>query len=187
MVYSFMSITSRSWERIFCAGLFVFTFMVFVSVLFFLVEIIFFRKRISNKWQMAKNAIFISYIVVLLRITGLAEMKLSLYTLRIGGYMRNLVPFENICWSQAVANIILFVPLGLLVPIVFTRKRWSLVSIFILSFMATLIIEIIQMSGGRCFDVDDIIMNVLGGIMGYLSLEVWDLTVIRKRCPEIRR
>ncbi|WP_415340200.1 VanZ family protein, partial [Clostridium perfringens] len=46
-------------------------------------------------------------------------------------------------------------------------------SIFIVSFGISLTIELIQLlTGLGFFDVDDIILNVLGGIIGYLILKI---------------
>ena len=111
---------------------------------------------------MVKNAMLISYLIIFVKITGLLEMEFSLSALLHGGYMLNLVPFVNIDKAQALANIMLFIPLGFLLPLVFYKIEWSTSKILIVSILLMLIIEFLQMSGGRCFDVDDIIMNILG-------------------------
>ena len=64
-------------------------------------------------------------------------------------------------------NIIMFIPLGLLLPLVFPR----LSSLFrVLLTTATLItaVEIIQLfTLVGCCDIDDLILNVLGAAIGY--------------------
>ena len=66
-----------------------------------------------------------------------------------------------------IGSIMLFIPLGVLLPLVFYKIKWSTSKILIVSSLLTLTIELLQMSGGRCFDVDDIILNIFGGVFGY--------------------
>lgn len=62
------------------------------------------------------------------------------------------------------ANIILFVPLGFFLPLVF-KKIKPIHSVFI-CLAATCIIEAVQPAVGRTGDLDDIISNFTGGIIG---------------------
>lgn len=67
---------------------------------------------------------------------------------------------------QLMMNIGMFVPLGLLLPIAIKnmRKLWKTLAVT-LSF--TLVIEITQYFMGRSADIDDVIMNLIGGLIGY--------------------
>lgn len=69
-------------------------------------------------------------------------------------------------------NVVCFMPLGFVLPILSNRK-WGLIRITIISFLASLVIEITQLVTklGSC-DVDDIIMNTLGGFFGYILFVV---------------
>jgi len=91
-------------------------------------------------------------------------------------YILNLQPFDwlkNIKYigidnvlAETIPNIIMFIPLGLLIPVVFISKRKlykTIIIVFAISFSA----EFIQYFIGRSSDIDDIITNVLGGIIGY--------------------
>lgn len=65
-------------------------------------------------------------------------------------------------------NVAGFVPFGALLPIVVrdVRKAWKVV---MLSFEISALIEIAQLLFQvGCFDIDDIILNTLGGLIGYL-------------------
>lgn len=62
-------------------------------------------------------------------------------------------------------NILMFVPMGALLPICF--KRINSKNIFIYAFLIPFIVEIIQPIFGRSFDIDDLITNFLGIIIGY--------------------
>ena len=65
-----------------------------------------------------------------------------------------------------LGNIILFVPIGVLVPAVTDwKKMWRIVAAGV---WFSLIVETIQLITSRgCFDFDDIILNGLGCIIGY--------------------
>ena len=90
----------------------------------------------------------------------------------------NLVPFRSIIrdWTiggwpfviNFVGNIVAFVPMGLLPPFIFER-RVRLWHVLVFSLGLSLVIEGGQLSSGRRTpDVDDLILNSLGGCVGYL-------------------
>ena len=67
----------------------------------------------------------------------------------------------------AIENFLLFLPLGILLPI-FCRKarRWKRMGFFALFFSFS--IEFTQLKTGRgYFQIDDILLNVLGALCGY--------------------
>lgn len=67
---------------------------------------------------------------------------------------------------QFFLNIIMFVPLGFLYPIVFKKHRnWH--SVLIVSFICTAATELVQLITHRGTDIDDIIANILGGLCGF--------------------
>jgi len=99
----------------------------------------------------------------------------------VGEYHYNLIPFREIgrylryhqqigtwlvLWNLA-GNIIGFVPFGALLPILRKRKM-GFSKVLLLSFELSLVIEISQLilRVGSC-DVDDMILNTLGGCIGY--------------------
>ena len=60
----------------------------------------------------------------------------------------------------------MFVPYGFLLPLLFckTRTFWKT---FIIVFFSSFMIEFVQYFIGRSCDIDDLIMNTLGGCIGY--------------------
>lgn len=67
-----------------------------------------------------------------------------------------------------LGNIIAFMPMGFFIPIMFRSKR-SLIEVLFFSLAISFIIEIIQYQlVVGSFDVDDIILNTLGGAIGYI-------------------
>lgn len=56
-------------------------------------------------------------------------------------------------------------------------------TIFSLTLIVSITIEFVQMYIGRVFDIDDIILNVVGGICGYLLFV--GLDAIQSKLPRI--
>lgn len=67
---------------------------------------------------------------------------------------------------QVSANIAMFIPLGFLLPVAAGPMR-SLPKTALTVLAVTVSIETIQYFIGRSADIDDVIMNFLGGILGY--------------------
>ena len=62
------------------------------------------------------------------------------------------------------ANVALFVPLGFLLPIAFKRLKWWQADLICLG--TTCAVELVQPLFGRAGDIDDVITNALGGVIG---------------------
>ena len=64
-------------------------------------------------------------------------------------------------------NVLIFAPLGVLPPLLWKRWRhlWAAVP---LSAGVSCLIEFLQLFLGRSVDVDDVILNTLGGLLGFL-------------------
>lgn len=71
-----------------------------------------------------------------------------------------------------VGNVVAFIPFGFILPAISPRNR-KFLNIALLSFELTLSIEIMQLVlQVGTFDVDDIFMNLMGGIIGYILFAV---------------
>ncbi|UIX28930.1 VanZ family protein [Streptomyces sp. GQFP] len=72
---------------------------------------------------------------------------------------------------QIGGNVLLGVPFGLLVPIVLPKARGVLRVLF-LTATVMLMVEVAQgaLVTGRAFDIDDVILNTTGALIGYLLL-----------------
>lgn len=82
--------------------------------------------------------------------------------------------------EQLALNIGMYLPYGFLLPIVFRRPRTFRFHIGIV-FLTTLSIESLQYIIGRSADIDDIIMNMSGGILGYLFFSAADDLLQKKQ------
>ncbi|MCX4315960.1 MAG: VanZ family protein [Lachnospiraceae bacterium] len=99
----------------------------------------------------------------------------------LGMYRYNLVPFQEIkryflhrdrlsfetFFINIYGNVLAFMPFGFLLPVI-SRKDRRFWSIFLLSVALTLTLETTQLIlQVGCFDVDDMILNTAGGVLGY--------------------
>lgn len=110
----------------------------------------------------------------------------------------NLVPFKTIknyikyreyvstgnLIINIIGNIVAFMPMGFFIPILYRNKR-HLLEVLFFSSLISLIVEFLQyrfVVGS--FDVDDIILNTLGGGVGYIMFliiyRIYDQVKYRK-------
>ena len=133
---------------------------------------------------------FILYLLVLTYFLFFAEMYGRTITVR--EYRYNLVPFlemkrfwnnrdilgEVAVLTNLAGNVLAFIPFGAILPVLSIRCR-GFFRILLFSFEFSLLVECIQLlSKVGSFDVDDLILNTLGGIAGYILFSV---------CNRIRR
>lgn len=131
----------------------------------------------SNTRRLISIVLFIIYSCVLVYFLFFAE-NMGRSTTR--DYSLNLIPFHEIkrfltrqdalgshaVWMNIAGNIIAFVPFGLFVIPVMGRNIGFLETV-ILTFDISLCVEIIQLiTKVGSFDVDDLILNTIGGIIG---------------------
>lgn len=97
-------------------------------------------------------------------------------------FIINFVPIEetismfsnnvNLGIYNVLGNTLMFVPLGIFIPLLF-KKRDNIISIIFYGFTGSLFIEINQlMTGGRTADIDDVIFNTVGALLGYIIYKV---------------
>lgn len=88
----------------------------------------------------------------------------------------NFIPFKEIFrynfasrlfFKNVVGNLLMFLPYGFFISYYFKSEKPNLV--VILTLIASFAIELVQMSIGRVFDVDDILLNLGGSLLGYGS------------------
>ena len=113
------------------------------------------------------NLLFITYLLLLFQLVTSQDISAI--------HSTNLIPFREILRydvgtsefnRQVIGNILLFIPFGYFISNYCKIKGVGIISL--VSFLTSLIIEVVQHFIGRSFDVDDIILNVVGGICGFL-------------------
>ena len=79
----------------------------------------------------------------------------------------NLIPFRDGISLSMILNVVMFMPLGFLLPLLW-KEYQSLVRTAIIGFCFSCGIEFCQLFNRRVSDVDDLLMNTLGAILGWL-------------------
>ena len=116
--------------------------------------------------------IFCCYFVNLLRLTGMFNICLSNFSdshaspniVPIINTLKEVMDYGFYVLKQVCLNILLFVPFGLLVGLIKQSGR----NILIASLIISVTIEALQYYNGRFADIDDVIWNVSGALIGYL-------------------
>lgn len=121
--------------------------------------------------------LFLAYIAILVYFLFFSE---KLGREATGEFRYNLRPFQEIIrcirhWSvlrqlaliNLVGNVVAFMPFGFFLPLLSVKER-RVVMILLLTFELSLVIEVIQLfTGVGSFDVDDLLLNTIGGWLGY--------------------
>ena len=64
----------------------------------------------------------------------------------------------------------MFIPMGIFLPLCF--KNINKKNIFKYAVLIPFAIEVLQLVAGRSFDIDDLVMNILGIVIGYFIVEL---------------
>ena len=124
--------------------------------------------------------LFLAYLVLLFQLVTSQDLP---------GGGTNLMPFREILrydvgtktfYKQVFGNILLFIPLGYFATSYCKIK--GLGTLTLVSLLSSITIEVTQHYIGRTFDIDDIILNVVGGIVGFLIYTA--LNAIRNHMPK---
>ncbi|WP_230396130.1 VanZ family protein [Streptomyces blattellae] len=120
--------------------------------------------------------LMVAFAVVLARLTlqpSPASEALTHTNLRPGRSLRAYLdqPELRDAARQIGGNLLLGVPFGILAPVVVPRTRGPL-RVLLLTATVMLLVELVQgaMVTGRAFDIDDVILNTAGALIGYLVL-----------------
>lgn len=88
-----------------------------------------------------------------------------LYKVAIGEYF-----LGNWIKTMIIGNVLMFVSMGILLPLCFEKINSK--NIYMYAVLVPLVIEVIQLAIGRSFDIDDLIMNCLGILIGYFIVAI---------------
>ncbi|MBO1000044.1 VanZ family protein [Bacillus sp. SD075] len=97
----------------------------------------------------------------------------------------NFIPFktmfinvQSLSWhdlSNLVGNIALFIPFGVFLVLLSKNKGMSSIGVLALSLSLSLYLECLQIVFSiGIFDVDDLMLNTSGGVLGYGAIKLYD-------------
>lgn len=124
-----------------------------------------FRQRNFN--QFIAVFIFALYSIAVFSVVGIPTVG----TFKVD-FGFNLIPLIDIVNSpleyikNTILNIILFIPMGFLVPAIWKNYR-SIKTMFFMGLALSVCIEILQIFTFRLTDIDDLITNTAGTVIGY--------------------
>ncbi|KOG41769.1 hypothetical protein AQJ84_21740 [Streptomyces resistomycificus] len=120
--------------------------------------------------------VMVAFAVVLARLTlepSPASEALTHTNMRPGRSLRAYLdqPALRDAVKQIGGNLLLGIPFGVLVPVVAPRTR-GILRVLLLTATVMLLVEFAQgaLITGRAFDIDDVILNTSGALVGYLLL-----------------
>jgi len=145
--------------------------MLFIIVLcsIRIIDIIFNKKKVIIHKELM-NLMFIVYLFLLFQLVTTSDFE---------SYSNNFIPFREIMryridsglfYRNVVGNIVLFMPFGYLVSYYLKNTKYYIA--LLLTFITSISTEVIQMYIGRSFDIDDILLNLIGGLIGYLIFKI---------------
>lgn len=152
--------------------------MIIIGVEFLLIAFYYFfynkkepsvRKRNHVK-KLMLGALFIGYIVFVCELTIIGRGSSHFLQMNLqpfSGYIDSWKKYSLRDLQNCIFNILMFVPLGVFLPLLFPKFKlfkW----LFLVVVSATLSIETYQtLTGAGIFELDDLINNSIGGIIGY--------------------
>jgi len=147
------------------------------------------KKKISIHKQIIIFLFFI-YFIGVLSVTLFplpVQKELLIYRRELSYVTNNFIPFatikeiidqRNIKSGTLIANIILFIPLGSFLPLLWQRVS-KLSIVFLWGFVGSISVEFLQYLISlligytyRSTDIDDVILNIIGAVIGFSMLKL---------------
>ncbi|MDQ1144038.1 glycopeptide antibiotics resistance protein [Bacillus sp. SORGH_AS 510] len=174
---------------------------------FYIVGRVVFLKRVKKQTLFIQEvilALFMLYIVGLASQTIIPSWDMGVYSdtgefffhinMSTANAQLNFIPFHTLYqyfystnvnvddWGSVsllniTANLLLFSPIGFFVPILWKEKN-RLKTILLLGLLVTTFVESIQYFIGRSIDIDDVILNTVGVIIGFGFFRIFRLNPI---------
>jgi glycopeptide antibiotics resistance protein len=184
------SYSGASFKRV--AGLVLSILLLFGWIIFVTV-----RRKQDNFLQVTVQASFFIYVFAVLQLTGyfILFKEVSSHgwwdkmNQRIETHDRvNLEPFKTIgiyqTWGkQILGNFVMLLPLGIYLPLIYKRLRkvYNFFAVLLICFLISVGIELLQLATSyRSADIDDVILNTLGGGAGFLIYQLIKVIVTPK-------
>jgi glycopeptide antibiotics resistance protein len=144
-------------------------------------------KLIKNRAPLAKILLILTVYVYIYTVISLTIFPISYFTRSSNihkysfgkQFMIIINPFEWIKYSkfQIIGNVLVLMPLSFFGGFIFPKMR-KLSNAVISCFLVSLLVEVIQLImnyfylGNRVFDTGDLLLNTLGGLIGYFLMKL---------------
>lgn len=143
------------------------TFVLYCLVLFYILIL---DKALSGYHQNIRN--------IIAHINLIPFRTVVTYLIRLAN---NSINLDTVIKNLA-GNLILFVPMGAFLPFAFDKmkKLWRVVLVLLIMILTVELAQIVLMIGS--FDIDDLILNLLGGLLGYAACLIPPIQKLRAWC-----
>ena len=143
------------------------------------------KEDVERRRSLAGIVLFVTYLVALMYVMFFAEMlgrteidrdyRYNLHLFReIGRFIRQweVLGLRAVFWNLG-GNVLCFMPFGFFLPWLFRSMDRFYLAV-LLSLYLSLLIELTQLFlRVGSFDVDDLLLNTLGGFLGFLCYRLW--------------
>lgn len=157
---------------------------ILISMIIVCIMLMMYTKRKNKRVISLYNTgiiLFSLSIIVIFSLTGISPMSGFHLDIRINEI--SFIPFKGIIemsqngitiysFINIVGNIIMFMPVGFLLPLICTKVD-SCKKVVIIGFCTSLLIESTQLFLTRGTDIDDLILNTSGAVLGYLVFPIF--------------
>ena len=162
------------------------------------------RRKVERRHRFIYIIIFEVYIVLLIYFLFFSEVFGR--TVGFEEYRYNLKPFAEIVryftnmreknylmfFINIVGNIVLFMPFGFLFPFISEKEYFRPGKNFFVTFFVTILFVLLMETAQLVtkvgvFDVDDIMMNTFGSVMGYVLYRILRRGRFQTKTGEIRK
>lgn len=139
--------------------------------------------RILGKILFVLYIIFVFYFLLISELYGrTGEMETYHYNLVLFKEIKRFWKYRNQLGIFATAanllgNILIFLPFGFFMPMASKKRNFYITSFYSLTLSLTIEISQLLLMVGS-FDVDDLLLNTIGGMLGYITFTVCN--VIRR-------
>lgn len=154
--------------------------MVFIFTIILVSIRIFYLICNKQKLVLYKEITMLFFIIYLLLLYYIVTMQDNNYG------TNNFTPFKEIFRYEinsslfiknVIGNIFLFIPFGIFISHYIKNKTF--LPILFLSVLVSSSIEVTQSLIGRTLDIDDVILNTTGGLLGYFIYKVSDKIILK--------
>lgn len=141
---------------------------------------LFYLKSYQKSFILYKELISLCFIIYILLLFELVT------TTDFNSFSNNFIPFKEIFrydltsplfYRNVIGNVLLLLPFGYFTSY-YVRVNKCYIN-FIITLITSFSIEFIQSKIGRSFDIDDIILNMIGSYLGYILYKISSKLMIK--------
>ncbi|MBQ2640323.1 MAG: VanZ family protein [Bacilli bacterium] len=159
--------------------------MIIISIIIIVSTRLTYLLKNHEKLVLYKELLMLSFIIYILCL-----FQVVTYQDEVSWATNNFIPLKEIFrydigsrlfFKNVLGNMVMFLPFGFFIS--YYLKSDDFKAPLFLTIIASISIEEVQMLIGRVFDVDDILLNILGGLIGYFLYHI--LSNIGHNLPKV--